>query len=141
MSMFDIVFGGPSPFTPVVAILLGQQDLCWYGRLRSAWIEQDENGNPRLAVYTRNGGPNSEHNENIRKHPLYITDKDDSFDNTYNTSYFKLPENASEILWEHGCPRNITVEMMTHQGPISMSQEWQKAIDMLKNGELGENNM
>ena len=132
MSMFDIVFGGPSPLTPVVAILLGQQDLSWYGRLRTAWIEQDESGNPRLAVYTRNGGPNSEYNENIRKHPLYIKDKDDTFDNTYNTSYFKLPDNPNKILWEHGCPKDINVEMMTATEPMDMSKEWQQALEELK---------
>ena len=131
MSMFDIVFGGPSPLTPVVAMLLNQQELSWYGRLRTAWIEKDEAGTPRIAVYTRNGGPNSEYNENIRKHPLYITDKDDTFDNTYNTAYFRLPENANEILWKHGCPRHITVEMMMDAGPINMSEMWQKSLEAL----------
>lgn len=132
MSMFDVVFGGPGPLTAVVAILLGQQDLTWYGRLRTAWIEQDESGNARLAVYTRNGGPNSEYNENIRKHPLYVKDIDDDFDNTYNTAYFKFPDNPNEILREHGCPKDLTIEMMTIPEPIDMSKEWQKALDALK---------
>lgn len=132
MSMFDVVFDGPGPLTAVVAILLGQQDLTWYGRLRTAWIEQDESGNARLAVYTRNGGPNSEYNENIRKHPLYVKDIDDDFDNTYNTAYFKFPDNPNEILREHGCPKDLTIEMMTIPEPIDMSKEWQKALDALK---------
>ena len=134
MSMFDMIFGGPGPLTPVVALLLGQQDFSWYGRLRTAWIEKDKEGKTRLVVYTRNGGVNSEYNENIRKHPLYISDHDDTFDSTYNTAYFRVPENPNEIMWNDGCPREINIDMMTANEPINMGEEWDKALSAIKNG-------
>ena len=67
---------------------------CFYvGRFRDAHLEED---GKVIAIYTRNGGGNRGWLwwawEILRKHPQYISDKDDEFDSTYATIRFRTPE-------------------------------------------------
>lgn len=207
MSMYQMVFADGESGLPILG-LLGFKNISDVGRYRSAWLEKDEKGNPRIAVYTRNGLGNREcchaddpeygnklckHHiitkqeeeylelppEEIKKngykplnifidgqlqgcntgkiidkeyyvcenpysidchcvgciityhlpkHPNYLFDRDDSFDGTYCTIYFSVPDNLKNILNEVD-PRwveNISCE-------VNMSNEWMKRIEMLKN--------
>jgi len=80
----------PDPTAPFVLTYL-QLDPQVCKRFRDAWIADHE-----LAVYTRLGGNNRsrypEVFELIRKHPHYLRDVDDQFDNTYCTFFFSVPE-------------------------------------------------
>lgn len=111
------------------------------GRFRDAWMETDENGELEIALYTRNGGGNREHHncpqctgcvmEQIVRHPLYLRDADDSFDSTYATIYFKVPEWTPEHM----------ITTMRERGLIApervdMSKKWQDAIAALDEGPL-----
>ena len=71
-----------------------------FQRYRDAYLTRDLK---RIIVFTRLGGGNRESYEQVfermRKHELYITDYDDSFDCTYCSFEFKMPEDIkAEIL-------------------------------------------
>lgn len=110
-------------------------------RFRDAWAEKGDDGEPVIAIYTRQGGGNREcycdkstdHlpgqcyaacNEELARHPLYIRDADDDFDATYATFYFRCPPEVRDLLagaaGEH----------------VNMSERWQQAIDRIGSGEL-----
>jgi hypothetical protein len=109
--LYNVLFGQ----NPGVNAILATLDLTpqVVGRLRDAWVEADGVGGYRIAVYTRNGGGNREHwgfsypdrasgsgcpcpgciqTHVLPTHPLYLFDRDDEFDFTYCTTYFRLPE-------------------------------------------------
>lgn len=142
MSMYNLVMGTQPKAAEIGALLtvIGDQ-VKWTGcRWRDAWVEKlpDEY---RIAVYTRNGGGNREHyavkppagpeclcfgcflGYQVVKHPLYLFDRDDEFDVTYATVYFRLPddEQLAEAL------RGIAVE-----GAVDTDQRWQTAIDAIR---------
>ena len=124
MSLYDIVFGDPGRPQRGAALLavLGSPDV---GRFRDALVEKDADGNPVIAIYTRNGGGNREHYDpdteagphcsctgciaehQLPAHPLYLVDVDDGFDSTYATFYFKPPDDEGllqflrEVAGEH----------------------------------------
>jgi hypothetical protein len=67
------------------------------GRYRDHWLEKDESGDEPalvLAVYARIGGGNrEEYADNIRQMQAlttYVSDADDSYDNTYATFRFRM---------------------------------------------------
>ena len=115
------------------AVLLAALDNPDIGRFRDAWVEKGDNGEPVIAIYTRNGGGNREcwcdqHpepgclaaiNEALTAHPLYLRDADDDFDCTYATFYFSAPVELRDAL------------LMVAQEPVNMSERWQDAIDAL----------
>ncbi len=139
---------GTSPVAPIVMFLLGREP-SYFGRLRDAWIEKGPDGQLRLAVYTRNGGGNREHyndekeegeechctgctiTHHLPKDPLYLSDKDDDFDSTYATVYFKVPEDAEARLRAEGMPEDKKLSDLACE-PRDMSVEWHKAIDAIK---------
>ena len=96
------------------------------GRFRDAWVEKNEDGEPVIAIYTRNGGGNRESYEDViadlQDHPLYLRDADDDFDSTYATFYFRAPDELRDQL------RQVAVE------PVDMSERWQAAIAALAGG-------
>ena len=117
MSLYNMLFGQNIMSDFILATIgLTQQDV---GRFRDCFIEKAGNGDFVIAVYTRNGGGNREHWNNsykeyvegencpcpgciieykLPKHPLYIKDRDDDFDHTYATIYFKLPKEYEKEL-------------------------------------------
>jgi hypothetical protein len=105
----------------ILVTALGGPDV---GRFRDAWVEKGEDGEPVIAIYTRNGGGNRESYEEVitglQAHPLYLRDADDDFDSTYATFYFSAPEELREQLRE------------VAQEPVNMSERWLAAIDALK---------
>lgn len=93
MSLYNALHGT----NPLSQIFLGMLGLSTgeVGRFRDCHL-CDEG----IAVYTRNGGGNREDYQfvfdTLSEHPNYIRDEDDSFDCTYATIYFSIPEEYEE---------------------------------------------
>ena len=125
-SMYEMIFANGENGLPLLGSL-GFKSTEDIGRYRSAWLEIDDEGEPRIAVYTRNGGNNREtYMPDFSNNPHYLFDRDDDFDNTYATVYFKLPENLRKTLEE------IPDWKDTIQKKVDMSENWLKAIDDIK---------
>lgn len=100
MSFYHLM-NGVTPATFIILPMLGKHP-DEYPRFRDCFIK-DEN-HPEyegyIHVYTRTGGNNreayAEQNEEIKKHPNYVTNWDDSFDNTYAMWVFSIPEKWKE---------------------------------------------
>lgn len=114
------------------------------GRFRDAWVEVGEDGDLRIAIYTRNGGGNRPDyeavTEALRRHPEYISDKDDAFDSTYATYYFRFPTSRPPHLdgredWAQVDWNDLLAEVMetAHPEPVDMSAMWKEALDKMQN--------
>lgn len=106
MSMYGLIFGENAAADVLLKLLALSKDD--FFRYRDCYLSE---GN-KIAVYTRGGGGNREcwmdecgddshvsecvvtKQSTLRKHPLYVNDSDDEFDNTYATFYFRLPEHS-----------------------------------------------
>jgi len=114
--LYNLIFGVHANADALLEALgLSRSD---FYRFRDCYVTEDN----RIAVYTRGGGGNrecycsqtEEHDpycavpmqEKARKHPLYLADEDDDFDNTYATFYFRLPEKE----WLKDVPKEISRE-------------------------------
>lgn len=85
MSFYNMLFGlNPSTEQILGALNLKKNDI---ERFRDCHIEED-----RICIFTRTGGGNRDMfpNETLTSHPLYLFDRDDSFDSTYAHYYFSL---------------------------------------------------
>jgi len=122
MNTYDMVFGDGYSGIPFL-VALGFKKKNQVGKYRTAWLEKDENDVPRIAVYTRNGGENrSDYMPDLSEHPCYLHDIDDTFDSTYATIYFSIPEGGlKEAIEEKG------IEGI--QAAVDTSDRWHKAID------------
>ena len=109
MSLYNMLHGR-NPLAPVMLGWLGLTEAdC--GRFRDVFVTKAEDGEPRVHVYTRNGGGNREcfcetdtqHNSGegyctprytaaLQEHRMYESDSDDDFDCTYATFVFHVPE-------------------------------------------------
>lgn len=71
------------------------------GRFRDIYFENEEGSEPKVILYTRNGGGNREAYEYVfellSKHPLYLTDYDDDYDSTYAYIEFKAPQSVIDF--------------------------------------------
>ena len=130
--LYNMIFGMNDKADAILATLgLTRADV---GRFRDCFVAERQ-----IAVYTRNGGGNREHwdsykseeGENckcpgctiqygLRKHPQYVTDRDDDFDSTYATIYFRFPPELADDL-----------EKLDSGQPFDPSQRWQDAIKAL----------
>lgn len=131
--MYNIVFGY-HPHLPIVAALLGKEKIVgdYFGRFRDAWIEKLPDDTMRIHVYTRNGGNNrAEYMPDLSKDPLFIENRDDSFDNTYASIYLKLPEDWQEKLKEAGAPDDFKLEAVAEE-PIDTGARWQEALEAMR---------
>lgn len=149
MSMYNLVHG-QNPLASMVPFLLEQPE-SYFGRFRDAWVEGREDGSVVLAVYTRNGGGNREHYDDekeagpdcdctgcigsyrLPEHPLYIEDRDDDYDCTYATFYFRVPEGGEARVLaaakEAGAaiPEGWSLRDVA-QVPPDMQAKWESAI-------------
>lgn len=143
MSLYEMVFADGEEGLPLLGAL-GFKSVSDVGRYRSSWIEKGEDGIPRIAVYTRNGGGNREcwkddlkdgeecHcvgctiEHDLPKHPQYLFDQDDEFDCTYATIYFSIPDNLKKMLDEADSDWVNKV-----QDEVNMSETWKKVIDSI----------
>ena len=95
------------------------------GRFRDIYFENE--GTPKIILYTRNGGGNRDFYEYVfellSSHPLYICDYDDDFDCTYASIEFKAPQAVIDFF--DG----------VQTGKIaSVSEKFQKELTDLENG-------
>jgi len=80
------------------ALMKEAKEIGYYptGRFRDIYYEHEEGKEPKIILYTRNGGGNRDFYqyvfELLENHPLHITDYDDDFDCTYAYIEFKAPE-------------------------------------------------
>jgi hypothetical protein len=135
MSMYDLV-AGDGHQRDRGALLLGILGNPDPGRFRDAWVEKADDGQPVIAIYTRNGGGNREcccdegdHAEHgpctalagrqFAEHPLHIRNADDDFDSTYATYYFRTPDEYRDQLAEIA------------QDPVDTSARWKRLIDAI----------
>ena len=121
MSLYNKLFG----FNPLSWIILAAIDLrpedC--GRFRDCYVVKDAQGKCRIAVYTRNGGGNrAQYMPDFSKHPCYVRDADDEFDNTYATIYFRIPRMYQRLL------NSLATE------DVSTSEKFKKLIDDIEQG-------
>lgn len=95
------------------------------GRFRDIYFENE--GEPKIILYTRNGGGNRDWYEYVfellSKHPLYITDYDDDFDCTYAYIEFKAPDSVVKFF------DGIKTGKME-----SVSQKFEKEIKAMSEG-------
>lgn len=141
--MYNMVFGTPNS-GKVRTMLLVLDDLD-VGRFRDLFIETtDVPGQYVLAVYTRNGGGNRPDYERqieaMRAHPLYLSDADDNFDETYATFRFRFDPIATwDAAVEQGRmsdgegnieARERFVELMelVATPPVDTDERWKEAI-------------
>ena len=120
MTFYNMIFGrNPWGLSIIKTLGLEHDD---FGRYRDCYVAQGE-----IAVYTRCGGGNRpdyiEMFEKMRAHPLYLRDKDDDFDSTYATIWFKLPPEWGHLLDQHDIGE-----------PFDPDKRWKEALDKLENG-------
>lgn len=133
--MYNMIFG-VNPNSDVILACLGlrKQDV---GRFRDAFVANGE-----IAVYTRNGGSNRECcgdecdtgnkcygciiTKVLPKHPHYLRDKDDDFDDTYATIYFSIPPEFRELLAK------------LDSGHFDPDARWYEGLEALKGMSSGE---
>ena len=125
---------GENPGALVLLDVLGLTREDFY-RYRDCYLS--ERG--EIAVYTRGGGNNRDcycgdyghepHEESCvilfhernREHPMYLRDDDDSFDNTYATHYFSIPDD--------GLDREKLVNI---ESQLARDELWQEFLTALK---------
>lgn len=96
MSLYNQLFNE----NPDAAVLIGVLGLNKevFGRYRDIYLNTD---GTEITVYTRCGGGNRTEYERVfemmKRHPNYISDWDDSFDNTYAYIKFSVPEKYADM--------------------------------------------
>ncbi len=118
MSLYNMLHG-INAGAPYVLQLLGLTSMDDVPRFRDAYVD----GEVRIVIYTRTGGGNRDFyenearcraeypeyfdgdddpagpwNEDLRKLPGFIMDRDDDFDCTYASFYYSAPEGFAEVL-------------------------------------------
>ena len=133
MSLYNALFG-TNPLAPLLmrALDLAPEDC---GRFRDCYFEgtPDE---PRICVYTRNGGGNRDDHEGVteslRAHALYAHDEDDSYDSTYAAYYFRVPAPllglARELVGETQPPRERWEQLLADMKAGSDTPEVARAM-------------
>lgn len=114
-------------------------------RLRDGWVEKDPEHEFLLRIYTRNGAGNREcycdpkppeygqgdcigcRGEYATKHPLYVRDEDDTFDGTYRSYWFRIP-NGVETEHERETLLGLAKD------PVNTNERWEQALDALRGG-------
>lgn len=90
MSLYNMINGFNPACLFILPMLGRKQDE--YPRFRDCFVEDKEG---KIAIFTRVGGNNrgcGYGEDELYKDPNYVTTYDDSFDNTYATYVFNVPE-------------------------------------------------
>jgi hypothetical protein len=136
--MYNVVFG-VNPATPVILMALGitRENFAFQlGRFRDAFVHRDE-----IVVYTRNGGNNRDCFERapradcpcsgcamrfrVPMHADYLRDKDDTFDSTYASIWYRI---------NPGLPPDLIDLLKGISRPEEWDPDarWRRALDELK---------
>jgi hypothetical protein len=98
-----------------------------FPRARDSWIEKDPGG-AVIALYTRAGGGNrddyAEQIALLQHHALYLEDADDTFDKTYATFRFRVPESIADVAESMAVDR------------VDTDARWREAIESIKDGNI-----
>lgn len=89
MSLYNMI-NGVQPATFFILPMLGENHPDNYPRFRDCFIKNNE-----IHIYTRVGGGNRNcgyGEDELSKHPNFIRDFDDDYDNTYATYVFSVPD-------------------------------------------------
>lgn len=129
MSLYNALFG----VNPLATLLLGMLNLDRgeVGRFRDCFLTKGDDGQPRIVIYTRNGGGNREEYQGVldtlSKHPCWVRDYDDDFDSTYASIEFRVPEEL----------RSLAEGLLGLQGtpPESVSARFKELVDQIKAGD------
>lgn len=97
--MYNALFGYNKDADELLDMLGFNRDS--FPRFRDCYLSHDfEN----IIVYTRSGGPNRVNHamtiHYIKQSPYYVKDLDDTFDETFMSFYFNIPENKRERVKE-----------------------------------------
>lgn len=123
MSLYNALFGT----NPIASLLLKILDIDQAkgkyksGRFRDIYLNAD---GTKIILLTRNGGGNREDYfpENIKEHPNYLTDYDDSFDSTYAYIEFSVPKQFEEEI----------KKLATGKEPEKLSEKFQRVVEALE---------
>lgn len=121
MSMYHLT-QGVTPATFLILPMLGKHP-DEYPRFRDCFTSDAEHPeyNDHIHVFTRAGGGNRESYEaeiaELQSHPNYVTDFDDSFDSTYASFVFTVPEQ-----WK------VDFDLLTKKGPKELSAEYKAEL-------------
>lgn len=96
MSLYNMLMG-VTPATFFILPMLGEKHPDSYPRFRDCFLSDKEHPeyNDHIHIYTRVGGNNRGAGfgeEELYKHPNFITSFDDSFDDTFATYVFSVPD-------------------------------------------------
>lgn len=125
MSLYNSLFGVNSIAPILLKILDIDQPKGKYtsGRFRDIYLNAD---GTKVILLTRNGGGNREDYfpEDIKKHPNYLTDYDDSFDSTYAYIEFSVPKQFEKEI----------KALATGKEPEKLSEKFQRVVENLEKG-------
>jgi len=97
MSTYNMMGGGRSPMVPMLLQILIKAAPLDPPRLRDAFLTETS-----IDILTRTGGGNRDEyqaeNDALTRHPLYICDRDDDFDDTFAVWSFRIPDNLKDEL-------------------------------------------
>ena len=92
--MYNMI-NGVNNATFFILPMLGEKHPDEYPRFRDCVVIMNDEKVPEIYIVTRVGGNNRNSGygeEVLKKHPNYLRDFDDSFDNTYAMYIFSVPE-------------------------------------------------
>jgi hypothetical protein len=92
MSLYNLMHGA-NPATFFILPMLGEKHPDQYPRFRDCFVAERDGQNV-IQLYTRVGGGNRNSGfgeEELYKHPNFLTTEDDDFDSTYASYYFSVP--------------------------------------------------
>ncbi len=106
MSLYNSLCGNNPLFEILHAVLATAGELPYIPRYRDTYTAVNAAGVPRIVIYTRTGGGNrpgyADQNKALAAHPLYLGDRDDSFDSTFAHFEFAVPADwADRVLRLH----------------------------------------
>ena len=138
MGFYNVCFG----INPIGAVILAALELTpkMVGRYRDCFVAEGE-----IVVYTRNGGANRRCWESVPpkdcrcpgciithhlpKHPLYLRDRDDDYDQTYATIWFAMPAEYAEELramdigpWDPSARWKAKLAEVEKRGPSALAE-------------------
>lgn len=118
------------------ALMAEAKEIGFYpsGRFRDIYFQNEEGEQPKIILYTRNGGGNRDYYqwvfELLESHPLYITDYDDDFDCTYAYIEFSAPDSVLKFFdgIKTGKIPNVSEKFKTEIEAMEAGKEPNKAI-------------
>ena len=127
MSLYNMMFGVNALAGPLMSLLdIKVTDVA---RFRDCYLNTQQDP-PRIAIYTRTGGNNRVDFDNsaLTRHPQYLSDADDDFDNTYATYYFSIPPEWMVVI-------KAVQEVLGEASTEPPSDKFKRLIEELHRGE------